>query len=227
MSLVLLVEDEEKIREKIASNLVKEGHAVETISEGAQFSFEKVSSLQPSIMVLDRLLGNMDSLEKVPEIKARLPELYILVLSAIDSPIEKARALELGADDYLSKPFVMTELMARVKALQRRQQTRRPGYIDIGQARLDLDSRTLTFRNHREHLPNKEFGVLRLLASEPGQVFSKQQFLEQVWEAAVDIDSNAVETTITSLRRRLADIGSGITVKNMRNAGYRLEVQNL
>lgn len=229
MATVLIVEDEIKILERLRVALQADGHQVETISDEEAFSAEAVSRLRPHLIILDRLLGQRDSLGQVREIKKRLPGAGLLILSAIDSPLEKAKALELGADDYLAKPFSMTELLARVKALQRRAVpvVGRPEFLSLGRAVLDLEGRLLMIEGKRHHLPNKEFGILRLLGASPGRVFNKIQILEAVWDTSYDVESNAVETAITALRRRLEELQSGIAIKNSRNMGYWLEAQGL
>lgn len=228
MAKILLVEDEEKIREKIAQALQREGYDVDTLGDEKTFSPDAVARLSPRVLVLDRLLGRFDTLSSLSDLKSRAPETAILVLSAIDSPIEKAKALDAGADDYLAKPFSMTELLARVKALQRRASTPvRALHIDLGGPILDLEARTLLVNGKRHHLTNKEFGILRLLAESPGRVYGKQQILERVWDVSADVESNAVEAAITGLRRRLEEMKAGLAIKNMRNAGYWLETESL
>lgn len=228
MALVLLIEDEPKIREKVTSGLQKDGHWVEVIPDESSFSLDDIIRRRPSVIILDRLLGRIDTLGDIPELKRRHPTGGLLVISAIDSPLEKAKTLEAGADDYLSKPFSITELLARVKALQRRTALpARPAFLEFSRAVLDLDGRVLIVAGKRHQIPNKEFGILRMLSITPGRVFSKDQILDQVWESAYDVESNAVETAITSLRRRLEGLDTGMVIKNMRHSGYWLETENL
>ncbi|MBX3040610.1 MAG: response regulator transcription factor [Bdellovibrionaceae bacterium] len=228
MGLILVVEDETKICEKIVEQLRREGFQSDSISDAADFTIDAVRRIAPDILVLDRLLGRTDSLAMIPKLKQERVVSGILVLSAIDSPLEKAKALEAGADDYLSKPFSMTELMARVKALQRRMQgPDRATYEKIGQGILDHEGRCLVVNGRKTHLTNKEFAVFRTLAVVPGRVVSKQRLLEEVWDVRSDVDSNAVETTITALRRRIEESGVGVEIKNMRHSGYWIETSNL
>lgn len=228
MSRILVVEDETKIREKIVDQLRKEGFQVEWLENESDLTVEAVRGLKPDVLILDRLLGRSDSLALLPKLKREEAARAILVLSAIDSPLEKAKALEAGADDYLSKPFSMTELLARVKALQRRLPgPERAAFEKIGAGILDHEGRCLVVNGRKFHLTNKEFAVFRALVAVPGRVLSKQRLLEEVWDVRADIESNAVETTITALRRRLEESGAGVEIKNMRNSGYWIETPDL
>ncbi|HRO67302.1 MAG TPA: response regulator transcription factor [Pseudobdellovibrionaceae bacterium] len=228
MSLILVVEDETKICEKIVEQLRREGFQSESIGDESDFTVDAVRRISPDVLILDRLLGRIDSLGMIPQLKGGGAARWILVLSAIDSPLEKAKALEAGADDYLSKPFSMTELMARVKALQRRLPAAdRSNFEKIGNGVLDHEGRCLVVAGRKIHLTNKEFAVFRALLAVPGRVLSKQRLLEEVWDVRTDVESNSVETTITALRRRLEESGIGIEIRNMRHSGYWIETPNL
>ena len=181
-------------------------------------------SFEPELILLDRLLNQFDSIELLPEIKRVFPGARILILSAINTAAEKADALDRGADDYLGKPFSVSELMARLRALARRPTLApAPGYLRAGNVVLDTMSRVAIIGSRKISLPNKEFMVLRALIQKPGQVFKKGVLFEQVWDSSTELETNVVEATITNLRRKLEDAAADVKIKNMRNAGYWIE----
>jgi DNA-binding response OmpR family regulator len=130
--------------------------------------------------------------------------------------------LQLGADDYMGKPFLSQELIARVRALVRRSSSPEK-YRQLGSTILNISQRSLSFEDRSELLPAKEFLVLKLLTDDIGKVFSRVEILESVWGSSSEVETNVVESVITSLRRRLANLGSKVEIKNMRNAGYWIE----
>lgn len=225
MSHVMLVEDEVKLANSIGENLRTEGYLFEHCSH-----FEEVlpklrnQKSPPDVLILDRLLYGKDSIDLLESIRSEFPEIGLIVLSAIGSPAEKARAIDRGADDYLAKPFAFTELVARIRALERR--SKRGGaatHLTIGNLILDWQSRTLMVEGNKVVLTNKEFLVLRLLAQQPGRIFSKVNVLESVWEVSAESESNVVEATLNAVRKKLREFGASVQIKNMRNVGYWLE----
>jgi DNA-binding response OmpR family regulator len=171
------------------------------------------------LIVMDRLLHGKDSAVLMAKIKERIPDAKVMVLSAINSSTEKAALLNAGADDYLAKPFDSQELIARIRALLRRN---RPD-LQCGNVNLDSDNRLLKVENQELALTNKEFVLLRTLVENPGKIFGKTYLYEKVWGVNGEIDSNAVEATVTKLRRRLEELGANIHIKNTRNLGYWIE----
>ena len=179
----------------------------------------------PDVVILDRLLRQHDSLAHLKDIKESFPAAKVLILSAINTSNEKASALDLGADDYLGKPFSTTELLARVRALSRRLSAQAvPTHLRCGNLVLDIAARSALVGERKLNLPNKEFLVLRALAQQPGRVLKKATLVEQIWESSVEAETNVVEATITNLRRKLEDTSANVKIKNMRNAGYWIEV---
>ncbi len=216
---LLIVEDELKLAELLTANLSTLFN-VDSCATFAAFEelFEK-PALAFDVVILDRMLGSHDTLSLLPRFKDRFPQCRVIVLSAISTPAEKAAALDKGADDYLSKPFAWEELVARVRSLLRR------GSRDIrfGNITLDTLERTASANGNVLSLSNKEFLLLRSLVQQPGRVFSKQTLFEEVWNMSAEIESNAIETTMTKLRRKLEEAGSNANIRNARNLGYWLE----
>lgn len=217
---ILIVEDEPKLLAHLVQTMKMEQFSVSHIE-----SFQDLENLiqDPShrydVIVLDRLLHGKDSASLVPQIKLKMPDTKVLILSAINTGSEKASLLYLGADDYLSKPFDTEELIARVKVLMRREFLQ----IQFGNVKLDFHNRTMVVENNEIALPNREFNLLRTFMQSPGRIFSKALLYEQVWEFKSDVESNVVETTVNKLRRRLSEAGATIQIRNSRNAGYWLE----
>lgn len=217
---ILIVEDEPKLVEHLAQIMREEGHSPFTCQSYRELeNILIVSTKRFEVVILDRLLHGRDSAEIIEKLKTELPNTKILILSAIDSPSEKASLLNKGADDYMSKPFGSEELAARVRVLLRRSEPN----LMFGNVALNSHDRTIKVGDLEIALPNKEFVLLRTLISNPGKIFSKVFLYEKVWEINAEVDSNAIETMVNKLRRRLEDIGANIHIKNARNTGYWIE----
>lgn len=217
---ILIVEDEKKLLDHLSQTFTEEGFSSFTCESFRDFEHMLEFPVKRfEVIVMDRLLHGKDSAELLSKIKVKIPDTKIMVLSAINSAAEKTALLNSGADDYLAKPFDSQELIARVRALLRRNRTD----LEFGNVVLDLDSRTMNVSDQVIHLTNKEFILLRTLMQAPQKVFNKAFLYEQVWEVHADIDSNVVEATVTKLRRRLEDSGATVHIKNARNLGYWIE----
>lgn len=217
---ILIVEDELKLLDYLAQIVREEGHSPFTCQ-----SYRELENLLlvPNeffeVVILDRLLHGHDSAELVEKIKLELPETKIIVLSAINSTSEKASLLDKGADDYMAKPFSSEELVARIRALLRRTDP----IIKLGNVILNSHDRTMKIRGQEIPLPNKEFVLLRTLIRNPRKIYGKVFLYEKVWEMSADVESNAIETMVNKLRRRLTEAGATVHIKNTRNAGYWIE----
>jgi two-component system copper resistance phosphate regulon response regulator CusR len=226
---LLIVEDETKVADFLKRSLEAEGHVVRACGDlgelGALLTATvEQGSTSPDAIVLDRMLRGEDGLDSIPRLKRRFPACRILVLSAIDLPEEKARALDLGADDYLAKPFSLTELSARLRVLgRRRKDAGISPLIQVRDLTVDITLQTVAVGGRRVELSKKEYQVLVLLAQSPGRVFNKFQLLDKVWDMQFSIESNTVEATIRNLRRKLQDAGSELEILSKRNVGYWVE----
>lgn len=220
LSRVLIVEDELKLLDHLVEAIANEGHSTFTCLSYAELDILlNIPIRRFDVIVLDRLLNGKDSVHLIPKIKENIPDVKILIVSAIDTSTEKAQVLDMGADDYIAKPFDSTEMVARIRALIRRT---RPD-LRLGNVFLDSDKRTAVVNGNEVSLPNMEFLLLRTLLNSPGKIFSKAVLYSNVWEMSPDVDSNVVETTVTKLRRRLEDVGANIKIKSLRNKGYWVE----
>ncbi len=224
MQKALIVEDDEKIASHVAKLLQEEGWRTHILDSALALSETLLSRSETySLIILDRLLGRSDTKNHLRELRSKWPEAQILILSAINTPLERAELLNMGVDDYIGKPFLNQELIARVRALTRRAKAPSEKYRTIGNTVLDLERFSIQVGGKEESLPQKEFALIKLLTKEPGRVLRRDDLLAVVWGEGVSVESNVVEATITHLRRRLETCGSSIKLKNLKNVGYFIE----
>lgn len=220
---LLLIEDDSKLSDHLATSLKEHGFFVTIIPTAKALSDCLMDPIQADFIVLDRLLGSVDTKSFFSRVKSKWPHAPILVLSAISTPNEKIDLINLGADDYLGKPFSTGELIARIRALIRRTTSTNTNYHLVGNLIVDLMKRSISVGERAETLSAKEFLLLRALSNESGRIWSKNDLLDYVWGQASDVNTNVVEATVTNVRKKLQDLGSSITIKNMRNSGYWIE----
>ncbi len=222
---ILIAEDEPVIAKKIQT-LIEELKWTSTISKDIPELLEELSSAKTpyEVLVLDRMLGSADSADYVSNIRAQYPALRIFVLSAIDSSSEKAKLIDTGADDYLAKPFDSVEFQARVKALVRRTHTTARLNYDVANISLDLIHRSVSIAGVVLNLTAKEFLVLHALCGSIGKIFSKAQLIESIWGFSLENETNVVESTVNSLRRKLEQGHAKVQIKNTRFVGYWIEI---
>lgn len=223
---ILIAEDEPIIANKVKL-LIEELHWSAIVVHDLPSLLETLSSSKAhfDIVVLDRMLGSSDSANYVSSLRMQYPTLKIIILSAIDSSLEKAKLIDDGADDYLAKPFESSEFQARLKALVRRSahSTASLNY-DVGNISLDLIQRSVSINGHVLNLTAKEFLVLHALCSSVGKIYNKNQLIESIWGFSLDNETNVVESTMNSLRRKLEQGGSTAHIKNTRFVGYWIEI---
>lgn len=223
---ILIAEDEPTIANKVKL-LIQELNWSSVHVENIPDLLKTLSTSKTNfeIIVLDRMMAGSDSADYVPQLKQQYPALKIIILSAIDSSLEKARLIEDGADDYLAKPFESSEFKARLKSLVRRSAASSNNLkYDVSNISIDLISRTVSVLGTPMNLTAKEFLVLYSLASTIGKIYSKTQLIETVWGYSTENETNVVESTMNSLRRKLEQAGALVHIKNTRFAGYWLEV---
>lgn len=220
---ILLVEDDFTLAKHLIANLKDHGMHIQHASSQAELDQCLLGPGRIDFVILDRLLGRNDSKNCLKKIKFKWPQAPIMILSAICTPNEKTDLINLGADDYMGKPFSTQELIARIGALNRRTSSTTGSYLQIGNVIIDFIKRIVSVESKTATLPAKEFLLLQTLVSEPGRVWSRSDLLDYVWGMAGNAQTNVVESTVTNLRRRLAEIGSSVSIQNSRNAGYWIE----
>ncbi|MHB1652135.1 MAG: response regulator [Desulfitobacteriaceae bacterium] len=225
MATILVVDDEEPIQELLRFNLEKEGYLVRVAGDGAG-ALNLVEKELPDLVVLDVMLPGMDGLEVCRQLRMmpKFQDLPVIMLTARGEEIDKVLGLELGADDYLTKPFSPRELLARIKARLRRAKALPDGAGEIrrGDLRLDSSRFQVYVRDQEIELTLKEFELLRVLILNPGKVYSRDELLEQVWGYDYAGDTRTVDVHIRHLRQKVEiDPSNPDKIETLRGVGYR------
>lgn len=215
---VLVVEDFEVLAQSIGTGLRREGMAVDVVLDGPD-ALTRMAVTRYDVVVLDRDLPGVHGDEICRRIVADGAESRVLMLTAARTLRDRVEGLDLGADDYLGKPFDFPELVARVRALARRSTPVTPPTLEHGDLTLDSGRRTAFRAGRRLELSPKEFSVLECLLSSSGQVISSEELLARVWDDATDPFTTTVKTTMRRLRRKLGDPP---VIHTVREAGYRI-----
>ena len=230
MGKILIVEDEENIRQLVRYNLEKEGFQVVEAPDGLQ-GLKMVKLEKPDLVLLDLMIPAIDGLEVCRTLKGNpnTAALPIIMLTARSEEIDKVIGLELGADDYMTKPFSPRELVARVKAVLRRTQkdATLPGELSVGKLRFHFSRYEVHLGNTKLELTPKEYELLKMLATNLGKVFTREQLLEKVWGYEYFGDSRTVDVHVRHLRAKLeSDPETAEAIETVRGFGYRLREMN-
>jgi DNA-binding response OmpR family regulator len=222
---VLVVDDEDHIVELARLYLSREGYQVDSVADGGQ-ALARFGQSKPDLVVLDIMLPHVDGLTICREIRKQ-SQVPIIMLTARDEVTDKVVGLELGADDYLTKPFHPQELVARAKALVRRARLEpdQPKMVRAGRLEVDLERHEVRFGDGRVQLRPKEFDLLALLARHPGRVFQRSELLDLVWGYDFPGYTRTVDVHVQQLREKLAEGGvSDPTIQTVWGVGYKLEI---
>lgn len=219
---LLVIEDEPDIASALEKGLRQVGYAVDIALNGEQGS-ELALVNNYDLLILDLNLPGVDGLEVCNRVRAECPSLLILMLTARSRPDERVAGLDLGADDYLVKPFHFAELTARVRALLRRDLRVRVPLLQYKDLKLDPAARVVWQGNRRVELTSKEFGILEYLLRHQGEIVSQEALLEHVWDMQTNPLTNTVRVHINSLRRKLEDIAETPRyIETIIGQGYRV-----
>jgi heavy metal response regulator len=219
---ILLIEDEKKTAAYLAKGLGEAGFQVTTAEDG-DTGLEFALSRSFDLFIIDVMLPKRDGWSIVSTLKRKEIRTPILLLTARDSVQDRVKGLELGADDYLVKPFAFSELLARVQALLRRGRTQEPTLLRLADLELDLARRRAQRGGRRLDLTAKEFNLLALLLRRQGQVLSRTTLAEQVWDMNFDSDTNVIDVAVRRLRGKLDDPFDAKLLHTVRGMGYVLE----
>ena len=221
---LLVVEDDPRVADFLARGLRAEGYLI-TVARTGPEGLELGRSQPFDLIVLDLMLPGLSGLEVCQELRARQVLTPILMLTALDTTEDKIKGLRLGADDYLTKPFDVDELLARIEALIRRKRGFTADSRQLVVGDLVFDRETLTVRRgaHPIELTAKELALLELLMSAPGKVFSRERILNRVWGYAEDPLTNVIDVYIRRLRGKIDDGHTRPLIKTLRGIGYKLE----
>jgi two-component system copper resistance phosphate regulon response regulator CusR len=216
---LLLVEDSERLRETVRHGLVASGFTVDAVADGAQ-ALAFLGTYEYELAVLDLTLPRVDGLAVLRSLADRRTRPRVLVLSARDQVSDRVGALDIGADDYLVKPFAFDELLARLHALARRPGQAWTPLLELGALRIDLRSHEARANDEPLPLTPREFAVLALLARHRGRVFSRNEILERTAGSDSHVSDRSVEVVVHGLRRKLAAAGLDELLQTRRGAGY-------
>ena len=220
---ILIVEDEPRIVSLLERGLGAHGHQIASASDGED-GLLMAGDEGIDLLILDIGLPGMSGHEVLRRVRARRPDLPVLMLTARDDVPSKVQALDAGADDYLTKPFSLEELLARVRALSRRRDQSQASVIAVGDVRIDLLARRAWRGEIEVDLAAREFALLEHFMRHPGQVLTRSQILDAVWEYDYDPGSNVVDVYVGYLRRKLRGAGDvDDPISTVRGTGYRFE----
>ena len=219
---ILVVEDERNLADAIDRIVSDAGFNCEAVYDGNAGLTSAESGLYDAV-IMDVMLPGMDGIQIVHELRHQGNSIPVLMLTARTSTSDKVEGLDAGADDYMTKPFEAAELLARLRALTRRQGDVVIDTVTFADLTLDLETHDLSCDGREVHLSGKEFEVLKMLMSSNARVVSKQDLLTRVWGADADASENSVEAYISFLRKKLTHVHSKVQITTLRMLGYRLE----
>jgi two-component system OmpR family response regulator len=218
---VLLLEDDLRLGPLLARGLRAAGHAVDPAA-GVEDARWLASVNEYDVLVLDIVVPDGDGMSLCAELRAAGNWTPCLLLTALDGVADRVRGLDVGADDYLVKPFAFEELLARMRAVGRRGPVPRPVTIEVGSLRVDPAAREVTVAGRQVPVSSREFALLELLARRAGQVLDRATILEHVWDWAYEAGSNVVDVHVHGLRAKLAAYPGAPAIETVRGAGYVL-----
>ena len=218
---LLLVEDAPTVARSVAQGLTEEGFSVDVAANGED-GLHLASEIAFDVIVLDRMLPKLDGLTVLRRLRARGVRTPVLVLTALGQVGERVEGLDAGADDYLIKPFAFDELLARVRALLRRDHGHARNTLEVGPLTLDLASRSAQVAGRGMPLTAREFTLLELLALHPDTTFSRTEIIAHLYNEEADLESNVIDVFVARLRRKLEDAGLPGLIRTQRGAGYLL-----
>jgi DNA-binding response OmpR family regulator len=222
---VLIIEDEKSLVKEVQDFLKKEGYVCELAYNGKEAS-EKVFVNPYDFILLDLGLPDCDGLQLLKEAKEAGQEAAVIILTARGSTDDKVKGLDLGADDYLAKPFSLLELSSRMQAIIRRKHGLKKNIVEVGGFQVDLTNRTVHFNANLINLTKKEFDILQYLVINKSRIITRMQLTEHIWDNAleVDYDSNYVDVHIKNLRKKLTQYAPVEWIETVRGIGYRLNL---
>jgi two-component system, OmpR family, response regulator len=222
---ILVIDDDKNICEVIKLYLQKEGYKVAVAYDG-QTGLDEFQRETPELVVLDIMMPKKDGWEVLKQIR-KTSSTPVIMLTAKGETFDKVLGLELGADDYIVKPFDPKEFIARVKAVTRRANKKEdePSEMVFDELVINIANYTVTYKNKIVEMPPKEIELLSFLASHPNKVFTREQLLQQVWDFEFFGDSRTVDVHIKRIRKKLYDQGKNWEIKTVWGVGYKFEVR--
>ncbi len=219
---ILIIEDEYKLRNLINSTLTREGHDVDTAAGGEE-GFELALNNAYDLIMLDWMLPKKDGLSILEDLRDRGISTLVMMITAKSDLDDKLAGLDMGADDYLIKPFHVDELVARVKAMARRLNLEATHLRHVGNLEINLIKHHVQANGNPLEVTGRDFHLLELLSRAPGQIFTRTQILSHVWQISYDPQTNVVDVYVNRLRKKLAEFEGSPLIENVRGVGYRLK----
>ena len=219
---ILLAEDEKQLSDALVMILKHNSYSVDVVYDGEE-ALNYIECIDYDAIVLDIMMPKVDGIEVLKTIRDRGNTVPVLMLTAKSETDDKVLGLDLGADDYLTKPFEMKELLARLRAITRRNLDTLDNYLNYGNTLLNRGTFEIENGSNKTRLSNKEYQIMELLMSNPNNVISTERIMEKVWGYDSDSENNVVWVYISYLRKKLKEISSDIVIKAIRNSGYILE----
>jgi DNA-binding response OmpR family regulator len=223
---ILVVEDERKVASFIRQGLEEEGHTVEVAADGASALDLMVEGPPYDLVVLDLMLPKRDGFNVLRAARARRVETPVLILTARDGVSDKVTGLDLGADDYLTKPFAFDEFLARVRALLRRGTGQRVPVLRLADLTLDPSTREVSRGSRKVTLTTREYALLEYFLRNVGRVLTRPMIAEHVWGLDFDPESNIIDVYVGYLRRKIDDDGERRLLHTVRGAGYVMRAED-
>ena len=222
---LLIAEDEQELANALTAILKHNNYSVDTVYDGE----DALAYLQTGLYdaaVLDIMMPKMDGLSVLKQIRIEGCSIPIIMLTAVSGVDNKVTGLDLGADDYLTKPFSTKELLARIRAITRRHEDLTSSVLTFEDLSLNRSTYELSCKGNHIKLSNKDFQIMEMLLVTPGQIISTEQFMDKIWGYDSDAELNVVWVYISNLRKKLTGLQSQVSIKATRNLGYSVEVKN-
>jgi len=217
---ILIVEDDEVLADGLCHSMRQSGHAVDCVGNGKDAMHILQGELY-DLVVLDLGLPKLDGFSVLRQMRAHNQSVPVIILTARDGVEDRVKGLDLGADDYMTKPFSLPELEARVRALLRRGQCGANPQVTYGPLAYDSVGRHVTLNGERLELTSREIGVLEILLTRAGRVVSKDQLIEHLYSYAEEVSSNAIEVYVHRVRKKIES--AGVTIRTIRGLGYLMD----
>ena len=222
---ILLAEDEKDLSKALVTIFSKNNYSVDAVYDGED-ALSYIESGIYDCAILDVMMPKMDGITVLKKVRAQGINIPILILTAKTEVEDRILGLDSGADDYMTKPFFAKELLARIRAITRRNNSSDTSKISYGNTTLDRTTYTLSTDSSSFRLANKEYQMLEMLLLKPGQVISVDKFMEKIWGFDSESEINVVWVYISYLRKKLNQLNSNIEIKAMRNSGFYLSIKN-
>ena len=222
---LLLAEDEVELSNALTAVLKHNNYSVDAVYNGTD-ALDYMQNASYDGVILDIMMPGMDGLSVLKKVRASGNAVPVLLLTAKAEVDDKVEGLDTGADDYLAKPFVMKELLARIRAMTRRQAIVTENVLKFGNLYLDRTTFVMSTKEGEVRLANKEFQMMEMFLVNPGQVISQERFMEKIWGYDSDTEASVVWVYVSNLRKKLSTLMADVTIKAIRNQGYAMELAN-